>query len=500
MLKNGKIDISGKTANTDYTYITKSGNNVGILFYVSECNFTFDIQQKLEIEQAEVNTGRTTDLTQPFLAPEVNKEYTIKPTSEVTIIDTFPNVDNSYYMYWYGRSSAPNTIECYAIDTRDYSVVERYYGSGIRINLSHTTDQDVHKATATSIEITDVNGAIGHNYTIEPEYYKDSVYRTCVKFVTNKLLDADTPLSPDLPHDVWDSLFGTPVYVPEDAALAVKVDSECSFERLVSPNYQGTFEFCVAKNGGVDYFNVDMTLKPYNPYIHVNPNFKNMYGGDYDEAKGLICNGDFSFGQLNDAFRNYELQNKNYEAIFNRQIQNMDVEHRLQKTEATVGMIAGTLQGAGVGAGIGAMTGNPMLGVGAGIIAGGASLGAGLADLSILKERQVEQKDLALDMHEFQLGNIRALPYSLTKCPAFTYNNKLFPFIERYSATDEEVKILKNYLSLRSFNINAMGSIGEYIQDQPTFIKGQLIRLDELHCPTNIANDLYNEINQGVYI
>lgn len=73
-----------------------------------------------------------------------------------------------------------------------------------------------------------------------------------------------------------------------------KIQNETQTVRLCSPNYNGVFEFNVAKNGGVDYLNIDVTLKPYTPYIHINPNFKNLYGQDFDDAKGLICGGDFS--------------------------------------------------------------------------------------------------------------------------------------------------------------------------------------------------------------
>ena len=73
-----------------------------------------------------------------------------------------------------------------------------------------------------------------------------------------------------------------------------KIQNETQVVRLCSPNYNGVFEFSVAKNDGVDLFNVDVTLKPYNPYIHINPNFKGLYGQDFDDAKGLICGGDFS--------------------------------------------------------------------------------------------------------------------------------------------------------------------------------------------------------------
>lgn len=64
-----------------------------------------------------------------------------------------------------------------------------------------------------------------------------------------------------------------------DLATDIKVSDNCDSYRLVSPNYNGIFEFSLAKNGGsVDLFNVDYTYKPHNPYIHVNPKFAGIYG------------------------------------------------------------------------------------------------------------------------------------------------------------------------------------------------------------------------------
>ena len=75
-----------------------------------------------------------------------------------------------------------------------------------------------------------------------------------------------------------------------------------------------------AKNGGVSFFNIDCTYKPYNPYIHVNPNFGRLYGGDFDDSRGLIVGGDFSLPQTTSAWESYQLSNKNFQASFDRQI------------------------------------------------------------------------------------------------------------------------------------------------------------------------------------
>ena len=88
-----------------------------------------------------------------------------------------------------------------------------------------------------------------------------------------------------------------------------KLANQCDMYRLVSPNYSGQFEFNIAKNGGyVEYFNVDYTYLPISSYIHVNPdfNFKGLYGSDFNDARGLICQGDFSIMYLSDPWKNYQ--------------------------------------------------------------------------------------------------------------------------------------------------------------------------------------------------
>ena len=66
-----------------------------------------------------------------------------------------------------------------------------------------------------------------------------------------------------------------------DNAIDIKVANECDFYRLNSPNYAGAYDFSAVKNGGVDYFHVYFTYKPYSPYIQVSPNFKGLYGQDF---------------------------------------------------------------------------------------------------------------------------------------------------------------------------------------------------------------------------
>ena len=274
-----------------------------------------------------------------------------------------------------------------------------------------------------------------------------------------------------------------------------KLENQCTFFRLCSPNFNGQFEFSPAKNRGVQSINLDVTLKPYQPYIHLNPDFKGLYGEDYNDARGLICGGDFSLGFVTSAWETYKLQNKNYQEIFNRQIENMDVMHKYGMIEQS----ASALTGIGAGAMSGMfLTGNPVGAVGGGVA---SAVGGGI-DLLLAQKKFEENKSYAIDVHNYQLDNIKALPDTLTKIDAFNNNNKVFPIIEEYSCTDEEKEIFLNKIKYEGMTINALGKLIDYLNsvEEETFVKGQMVRFENLNEDTNFANDIYEEIAKGVYI
>ena len=285
-----------------------------------------------------------------------------------------------------------------------------------------------------------------------------------------------------------------------DDDLDTKLSNECDMYRIVSPNYNSFFEFSVAKNGGLDKVNVDMTLRPYQPYIHINPNFKNLYGEDFNDSRGLILSGDFSLPIINDAFKQYELQNKNYQLIFDRQIKHMDKENKLNRIEAGFGAITGTVQGGSLGTMAGASAGpvGAVVGGSLGTVASGIG---GALDYNFLKRRQNENKDLAIDMFTYNLGNIKALPYSISKINPFSYNYKKFPFIERYSCTDEEKDILLEKIKYNSMTVMSIGYIKDYLREDKTFIKGTLIRfISDYAINDHEITELFYELKKGVYI
>ena len=262
--------------------------------------------------------------------------------------------------------------------------------------------------------------------------------------------------------------------------------------RLVSPNYNGQFEFSAAMNNGVESFNVDCSYKPFNPYIHINPNFKNLYGQDFNDSRGLICGGDFSLPQLTNAWADYQLNNKNYQNMFDREIINMKVQNRFQNLEAGVSAATGTFGGA--------LVGGMAYGAKGAILGGLASGFGGIVDNIIQRKLQAEALDYKSDMYGMQLDNIKALPTSLAKTSAFTYNNKIFPIIEYYTCTDTEKQALKNKLKYNGMTVNVIGTISQYLHGGDyEYIKGRLIRVEGIVNDFNYLVALSDEIYKGAF-
>ena len=295
----------------------------------------------------------------------------------------------------------------------------------------------------------------------------------------------------------------TTEYVNEhiDIPQGFKTTCQTEFLRLCSPNYNGVFEFNALKNRGVDFFTVSYTYKPYQPFIQVSPNFKGLYGADYNDARGLILGGDFSLATITDTWKTYEIQNKNYQGMFNRQIENMETQHRYQRVQEIGNIVTGTVQGATSGAMSGAMVGGAYGAAAGAVVGGGASLAGGLVDYKINQALRSEALDYSRDLFGYQLDNIKALPYALTRVSAFNIKNKIFPFIEEYGTTIEERRAVRDKIDYNGMTIGRIGTISEFLSpDELFYIKGTLIRLDTLAEDAHLIYALSNELFKGVFV
>lgn len=497
------IDEKGILINTtkedaEFNYIIDNSNNdkIGALFYVTESQFTFDIDKQIYWDEYKVLSEFTdiSVLPLPYSTFKQNVAYVIPTMSNPTGVGTqqasIRAMRDGKYV---------NEITCNKIDKHTGEVIDTILVNSLVVTFNAGSTRNHLDCNV----VTYSSGTAGW-YVPDGTWSWNDLQYNSANYYLEFILNTESWGGSNI-NELLAIVAKIPVFESEiPANVAMKIDNECKLYRLVSPNYQGEFEFSPVKNGGIDRFNVDCTYKPYNPYIHVNPDFGGMYGDDYNDSRGLICQGDFTVGMISDAFTNYELQNKNFQQIFNRQIQNMDVSNEIARQEQAVKSITGTVTGAASGAVAGAMVGGGYGAIAGAVVglAGGAA--GGIADYVNLEKQLKENKNYAVDMYNYNLQNIKALPYTITRCTALTFNNKLFPFIERYECTEEEKQAFIYKLKYDGMTVNAIGKISDYTDMAGRLVRGEVIRYDEgdnvLKEDLHLANEIYNEIKKGVYI
>jgi len=294
-----------------------------------------------------------------------------------------------------------------------------------------------------------------------------------------------------------------------ETTIDFKVKDICNMYRLTGGNHANSFEFNPTRTGEITWFKVSATYIPFQPYIRLCPEFTSAFGGYLygpwmEDSRGLILNGDFSLSQINDAWIDYQVQNKNYNNIFARQIQNMEVNRNIQKTQEWSQAIVGTLQGTATGAAAGGSVGG-MYGAIAGAAVGavGSAVGGGF---DIANNERLYQENLAFtkDMFGYQLGNIKALPNSLDKVSAYNIDNLVFPVVEYYTCSDEEKDAVRTKLIYEGYTIGVVDVINKYIKPDSELVypKGIFVKAQLLHLDINdnhTTEDITRELMKGVY-
>ena len=528
-LYNSLTTLSGRT---NKTKILKVGTGDNATYYSININRTEGIatdqkpvyQDSLYLAWTEfltsINTsaGKQVVRTAPdrYQLDSITTSYHYT-TIYIDLVETTPYSGLEFYFPW-GRKSLADAPYCmFAIP---YGEIDVLYTEG-GTTKSFTTNKDNALSIAAGIAkglskklydiqllpycpvsllrnskfptICDLRNAPFNNWTINEHY----VLIESVKQIMFFCEQSSDSFNINVPNSL---------YTFSDAAI-FKTMMLTQNVRLCSPNYNGLFEFNVYKNRGLQSINVDYTYKPFQPYIHLNPNFGGLYGKDFDDARGLICGGDFSLPITSSDWINYQLTNKTYQEQFNRQIENMEVKHEYSKLSDTANALFGTFAGAAQGASAGMIYsgGNPVAGAAGGVVGGLMSAGGGLADMYINEQLRKEQKSYATDRFQLQLENIKALPDSLTRVSAFNANNKVFPFLEIYNSTDEEFNAIFNKLVYNGFNIGRPDTLSNMISNKPTsislgFISGRLIRLEGISDDFRIVSVIADELNKGVYV
>jgi hypothetical protein len=305
--------------------------------------------------------------------------------------------------------------------------------------------------------------------------------------------------------------------ITEDV-FGYKLANELFKIRLTDQFGSSSFDFSLGYNRGNCNLLVAQTLKPWQSNVYIRPQWED--GGLYkigsqnlsDDKRGLVCKGPFTMPQIEDAWKNYAQNNVNYGKMFNRQIENLEtnnaINNKLQVTQGVIGMaqagVSGFSGGVNNGSPVSALIGS---------VAGTAASAIGFrADYNATLARQAEQIDYAKDTFAMQIGNIRAMPDTLTSVSVFDWMAPWWPLLEVYGPSAEEIGWFAKHLKYHGCTINHLTTFdeevtniteqveGDYYGDKrlTEFVRGVLFRcnLEDSHA----ANELASELLKGVYI
>ena len=258
----------------------------------------------------------------------------------------------------------------------------------------------------------------------------------------------------------------------------------CYQIRLVSPDSQTIEEFnpyfnypAVDAEQFVDGFHIYMKYQPYSPYLQVLPIYKG-YNTDFQDYRGLICGAGFSMAMANDKWAEYQAQNKNFKAQFDRDIQTMQMNQA-----------ANVINRIGSGAATGAALGGAY-GAALGTAAGAISAGIGLI---------TDQYNIETAKKEFvwNIQNMQAAPRTLRQIDAQNPNFRYYPYIEFYKCTDDEKNRFRDYIRHHGSKINSEGLFTDFLPKGTGYYKQCYIEcVIEIYNGDNITNDLLEDINR----
>lgn len=333
-------------------------------------------------------------------------------------------------------------------------------------------------------------------------------------------------LSPDFKHNGVCFDGSSSLNVELSTVMDTKTSNQCDLYRLYAPSKAKYYDFSAAKNRGLSEFEICATYKPYSPFIYVRPvkNTGSLYGPNFNDYNGLIATGDYTIPIETDAWKQYEISNKNYQKIFDRQVQHQTFINDWAEKEqayagkastkaATVGsVISGGFAGASIGAKLGSVAGpyGAIIGGVAGGLAGAVGLGSYANDLTSegakldmdkLIATNAENISYMKDMFTYNLQNIQALPDTLIATSGFDYINKIYPFIEYYTCTDVERQQVQRLFELSGMEIGRVDYINNFnIGNSQSFTQATLYKfIGEIGNPS-IVNEINIELNKGVYL
>lgn len=277
-----------------------------------------------------------------------------------------------------------------------------------------------------------------------------------------------------------------------DMADLTEINKECDTIKIVSPSRASQYLFRPYNNDGIMEFKTKITLRPYNTIIYVRPSTKGLLMYDYDDKDCLIISEDFSLTAVTSEWTNYIYNNRNYNDVFERQIQGREFERTWERKIEEAQKKSDEWTSRNISAQkASTYTGNlPIISSVAGAI------GTAFQDQTYMQMAQIDRQyneatyqegiQLSRDLFEMQLENIQSQPLVPSKIS--TLDAKLLPgvYLEYYSSNPSELQAINDFYKFNGNRVDAYGTFSQYLG---WFVRGKIIisqfytqpELDELN-------------------
>lgn len=277
-------------------------------------------------------------------------------------------------------------------------------------------------------------------------------------------------------------------------------NKEVTRVRLVSPTYKTQFEYSPYLSNNNTKIDVKITLRPYQSSIYIRPTTVGLLLNDFDDKNCMIIEEDFSLTKVTNAWSEYVLQNKNFQSIFDRQVQGRELEQSWERRVEQAQAKADNWNARNISADRAkTYTGNlPIIGNVAGAIGTGFQnqdyMEASRLDREYAEALRQESMSMARDMFQMQNSNLKSqpsMPKSITTFDAKTLDGV---YVELWGTNPTEMNAIAIYYENNGHRIDDYGTFEEYYGP---FVRGRIIQSEYYTQPE--LNEINRRLEIGIY-
>lgn len=453
--------------NIDEGSISKS---LGAYLYTISRQYRLTPSPTLSTSTFKISKSRNTGNSYDILCTPINVrgDRTIYCNGKTYTADNAINLYKAFSQYW--GTSPVYDVQILPFCPVSYITPYATDESQLRFNVKNMTAERDYTLTEEGIPVFYIN-------TTDREFEINRVWRA------NNNIDSIT-----FPN--WSTIGGS----------YMKTKYMAADYKLYSPNFNSEYVIPLMKNGGLNRIHVDMTCLPNQPWIRVRPVWEGLNGINYDDAKGLILGGSYSLTQLTNAWTEYQYTNINYQNIQDSTIQyqqaQYDITNQKNLISGALNTVSSTISGAVGGALVGGIPGA----IAGGLASAGASIGGLVADQYYDKKSQQLTIDYSQEQFALQTGNVKAQTSTISRLTAVNSNFKYFPQLLVYVANDKDIDALDAKWENCGMSIGRIGKLINYLNEgKNQFVKGKLIRNDNMHYSFDYYNAIGQEVAQGFF-